>query len=309
MKPGETDDQWFEIHNPSDADVNFSVGSRWLLKQGEWTNQFTSQPTSSEPIEWEEDNPVGTTNVLQAPHYLWNVTDARSGIDRHAGRADQRPVRPVRPCRFLRPDADQHLARLRLRLDRCQRRRRPLDDDNGDGVVQADELDDGEYIRFNYGYNASQNNTITVQSPRQRASDGIFLGLIHEQARVEVPQTNINMLMEFYEQTEWDWVQPYSTELPVAAGGSNRVRVTATVPGDAPHGLYEGALWFNDGTWNSIVPVTINVAGDSNLEVGMADDDTLGCRAVLPQRRGLRRAGLGLAAGIGRLALLLRRPV
>ncbi|MEX2315279.1 MAG: S8 family serine peptidase, partial [Thermomicrobiales bacterium] len=275
MKPGETDDAWFDIHNPSDADLTFTVGSRWLLKQGEWTNDFTSSPTSQEPIDWEEDNPVGTTSVLQAPHYLWNITDlVPESTDVLVARINV-PYGQFDPAGSYNPTQVNIWRVYAYDWTDVNGDGNLWTDDNGDGVVQESELDAGEYIRFNYGYNASQNNTITVQSPRQRATDGIFLGLIHEQAREEVPQTNINMLMEFYEQTAWDWVDPYSDEVTVAAGGSNRVRATVTVPGDAPHGLYEGALWFDDGYWTSIVPVTINVAGSSNIEAGMGNDDTL----------------------------------
>ncbi len=275
MKPGETDDAWFEIHNPGDSDLHFDVGSRWLLKQGEWTNDFTSAPISQEPLDWEEDNPIGTASSLNAPHYLWNITDlvpestdvlvARINVPYAqfdpAGSYSATEINIWRVYGYDWTDVngDGNL----------------WTDDNGDGLVQDDELDAGEYIRFNYGYNASQANTLTIQNPRGRATDGIFLGLIHEQAREDVPQTNINMLMEFYEQTEWDWVESYSDAVTVPAGGSNRVNVRVAVPGDAPHGAYEGAIWFNDGYWTSTVPVTINVAGTSNIETGVADDDTL----------------------------------
>jgi hypothetical protein len=275
MKPGETDDAAFEVHNPSDADQHLTVGSRWLLKQGEWTNQFMSEPTSEEPIEWEEDNPVGTGSSPLTPHYLWNITDlvpestdllvARINVPYDqfdpAGSYDPTQVNIWRVYAYDWTDVngDGNL----------------WSDDNGDGVVQNTELDAGEYMRFNYGYNASQDNTITVQRPRDRATDGIFLGLIHEQAREEIPQTNISMLMEFYEQTNWDWLTTYSDQLTVPAGGSNRINARMTVPGDAPHGVYEGALWVNDGTWTTTIPVTVNVAGASNIEAGTADDDTL----------------------------------
>jgi hypothetical protein len=111
--------------------------------------------------------------------------------------------------------------------------------------------------------------------------DAFYIGLMHNQARADIPQTPMLIGMDFYKQVDAPWLSVGSTALGVdgevtrelaaepvqfsiGAGETKRVLARVDVPGDAPIGIYEGALWVSDGYWKSIVPVTLNVAAGSH---------------------------------------------
>lgn len=143
------------------------------------------------------------------------------------------------------------------------------EDLDGNGTVNAGELDEGEYVRYDYSNQRANNGSLTIHHPNQRSHDGFFIGLIHNQAREDVPTTTMTLGMDFYEQVDWDWVQPYSRNINVPAGDSTRVRVDVALPGNVPLGIYEGAIALNDGARTMTVPVTINVASRrATLEAG-----------------------------------------
>jgi hypothetical protein len=262
MRPGETDEQVFEIHNPSGSALHYDVSARWLQKQSQWETQWTSAPITEEDVTLVDDDPSATEYDWNAPHYLWDVTeqipeDTDLLVVRHhflrdqfdpAGAYDWTQVSDWYMMAFDWTDVngDGNL----------------WEDLNGNGTVNAGELDQGEYVRYDYANQRGNNGYITIHNPGDRHHDGIFIGLMHNQARADVPQTTMTLGMDFYQQVELPWVSFWgSTGVDVSAGGTQRVRARVAVPGDAPLGLYEGALVFDDGSWVTTVPVTINVTG------------------------------------------------
>ena len=259
MYPGETDSAWFEVNNPSDQAISYQVSSRWLQKQSEWEESFTTSPVSEEALEL-ADSPAATVYDWNAPHYLWNVsdlipTDTDLVVFRHnfpweqfdpAGTYDHTEVNDFYLLAYDWTDVngDGNL----------------WEDLDGNGTVNEGELDAGEYVRYDYSNQRANNGSLTIHHPNERSHDGFFIGLIHNQARADVPTTTLTLGMDFYQQVDWDWVQPYSRNINVPAGDSVRVRVDVALPGDVPLGIYEGALALNDGARDTTVPVTINVA-------------------------------------------------
>lgn len=262
MQPGETADQYFEVSNQSETDLRYTVDARWLQKQSQWETEFTSSPISEEYVSVPEDGiPFDTEYDWDTPHYLWNVTDQIPEdtdvvVFRHnfpmeqfdpEGAYDGAQVSDWYVMAFDWTDVngDGNL----------------WEDLDGNGTVSPDEMDDGEYMRFDYANQRGNNGWLTLREPQKRVHDGLFIALMHNQVRQDVPRTTMTLGMDFYQQVDFPWISFYNEYLDVAAGGSNRVRADIQVPADAPAGIYEASLVFSDGTRTSTVPVTINVAG------------------------------------------------
>lgn len=276
MKPGETSEMTFTVHNPSDHAVRYDIGDRWLQRQNSWQMQFTSSSIYEENVAIEPDAPSSTGVNTNQPHYLWNLTDQVSAdtdlfvvrLNLPYGEWDPEgsysPTRPnnwrIYAYDWTDVNGDGNL----------------WSDDDGNGTISDDEIDHGEYVRFNYGYNTSSSNTVTIQRPLERMHDGFFIGLIHDQVREDVPQTDLTFTMEEYQQVDFGWLESRSSSVDVPARSTATVRATVTVPGDAALGIYEGALLFNDGNWTSNVPVTINVAGSSARFTAGGEDGNSG---------------------------------
>jgi len=268
MHPGDTDSATFSVHNNSDQQLNYTIGDRWLQRMDAWQLDFTSAPIDEENLTYDPDDPSATVRDGTEPHYLWDVTDMiPEGTDVL-----------VASIAYPYDQFDPELTYDDTQINDWRILVYDWTDLNGDGklwndldndgVVDEGEMERGEYNRFTYGYNDATTNQVTIQTPLVRKHDGIFLGLIHDKVRVDVPQTNIHIGMDFYQQQDMPWLSTYVNDLSVAPGDTNTFTANLAVPGDTPAGIYEGALVLNDGYWVSTVPVTINVAGTVGLSAG-----------------------------------------
>jgi hypothetical protein len=260
LKAGESSDNWLTVTNTSDNWLYLNAGDRWLQKTTDWRMDWTSSPVSDEAITLVEDDPGSTDYDINMPNYIWNITDqipadTDVAVFRRYYSFDQ--FDPEQSYDWQQTNMWQPLIYdwTDLNGDGIA-----WHDDNGDGTVQPEEFETGELVRFDYSNNYGPATQVSVQQPLERMHDGIFIGLQHRGARADVPQTAMTLGLDFYQQQDFSWLDIDST-LAVAPHSDARIKASVHVPGDAPAGIYEGAVWLNDGVWNTTVPVTINVAG------------------------------------------------
>ena len=114
-------------------------------------------------------------------------------------------------------------------------------DVNGDGVLYTDlngngaincpivgglpnfddaacEIQEGEYLRFGYGYDTGTTMEQRVKMPLERMHDGIFVGISHRTRSATVPVTHLKIKLNFYKHMDFPWLTaPASSRCPQAA--------------------------------------------------------------------------------------------
>ena len=139
----------------------------------------------------------------------------------------------------------------------------PSDKTNHDGDPIPDfaksEIQGGEYERFTYINQSTNAFTNMVRSPAQRMKDGLFMGFYHSLTDEEIPVTDFHVEVEFYKNTNWNWVST-----PRKAAGSFNAKIK--VPSKTPYGLYDGAVVVSGHGQKSIVPISVNVAATAKQD-------------------------------------------
>jgi hypothetical protein len=272
MMPGETADMEFTVNNTSDSEMYLDVSDRWLEHSGQWQMEWTSSPVSEEELTLTEGEPGATDFTWDEPHYLWNVTDQipedadivvfrqNFGFDQWNpdGGYDGSQVNDWYLMAYHWKDinGDGNL----------------WEDLDGNGTVNTGEMDAGEYTRFDYSNQRDNAGFLSLRNPLDRTDDGFFIALMHNQARADVPTTDMLLTLDFYQQMDFDWLSTYSSQVYVDAHDSNIIRAKIQLPKSTPVGVYEAAIQVSDDNWTSTIPVTINVAGrDNNMTVGGGD--------------------------------------
>ena len=139
---------------------------------------------------------------------------------------------------------------------------------NGNGVVNSGELDNVggqvEYMRFTYAYGIADVQNAFVHDPLTRVDDALLFGVIHRYRSGTVPSTRLHVVLEFYEFVDSPWITEDKTIVNLAAGETQSLRVTVNVPAGTAVGTYSAMLILKDaGLTDTVVPIIINVAGDS----------------------------------------------
>ena len=148
-------------------------------------------------------------------------------------------------------------------------------DKNGNGAINcpiaggvpnyaaaACEIQQGEYMRFGYGYDRGTTMQQRVKMPLERMHDGIFVALSHRSKSATVPITHLKIQLNFYKAVDFPWLTADKT-VTVPAGGKATLKATMAVPSLANVGLYEATIRLNDGKNIVNVPVVANVAAFS----------------------------------------------
>jgi uncharacterized repeat protein (TIGR01451 family) len=146
-------------------------------------------------------------------------------------------------------------------------------EDDGDGVVEWDEVDELEYIRFNRAYDESLYQHLPISDPLNRFHDGLFLGIRHRLMSADVPTTPLTLRVVLYRAADWDALDTssFGGTFDLASGESVTSTVTFTSPMD--YGLYQGAVDIQVDTeymgnpvdYRTIVPVFTQVAYQGDL--------------------------------------------
>jgi len=256
MLPGQSDTKTFTIFNPSDSDVTVNISDEWLVQIGYKEFEFTIKDRTLEEGAFERSD------------YLFDITNLIP-----AG-TDLLEAKMVYPFEEFDPDGNytpNSYWRLRV-IDWTDINGdgNLWEDFNGNGVVNCPgglgsagcELDEGEYIRFGYGYNTGDAVQQRVKKPLERMHDGIFLGIRHRAKSAMVPITHLKFQLNFYKMMDMPWLTT-DTSVTVPAGGQATFRATMTVPPLAGVGMYNAAIRIDDGTNVTSIPVVANVAAFS----------------------------------------------
>lgn len=276
IQAGGSDEQVFQINNPSSEVMPVTVSDQWLQKTGEWETEWTSSPISDEPITIDED---GRTSMedWNTPHYLFNVTDKiPEGTDVVVLRMNY-PSEQFNPSGSYSTSDVNFFYFLGYDWTDVDGDGQLWTDADGDGVVDQNEIDKGEYVRTGYANQRANNHQVPVQRPLGETHDGLFIGLQHGLALADVPQTSMVIGMDFYKRVDMPWLSVQAPEQLVPAQASGYVTVKADVPADAATGIYEASVMVDYGSGSALVPVTINVVGNqTNINAGATDADAAG---------------------------------
>ena len=145
-------------------------------------------------------------------------------------------------------------------------------DKNGNGAVNCPiagslpdfasascEIQEGEYLRFGYGYDTGTSMQQRVKLPLERMHDGIFVGISHRTRSAAVPVTHLKVRLTFYGHVDFPWLTAPAS-LTVPARSSATFEATMAVPASAQIGLHQATLRLRDGANQVNVPVVANVA-------------------------------------------------
>lgn len=147
-------------------------------------------------------------------------------------------------------------------------------EDDGNGVVEWDEVDELEYIRFNRAYDQSLYQHLPISDPLNRFdSDGIYLGIRHVMQSVDVPTTPLTLRVVLYRAADWDALDAsgFGGTFDLAPGATMTSTVTFTSP--MYYGLHQGAVEVEVSTeymgdpvdYMTVVPVFTQVAYQGDL--------------------------------------------
>jgi len=257
MHPGQTATQEFTVYNPGSVDATVNISADQLVRIGQKEIDFTTQNQALEDA------------VFTVPDYL---VDIKQYIPEGT---ELMEAKLAQPFDEFDPDGN-YSANSSWRVI-------PTDwtDINGDGKLWTDlngngvvncpnadytnpacEIEQGEYMRFGYGYDRGTTSEQRVKLPLERMHDGIFVALSHRSKSATVPITHLKIQLNFYKQVEFPWLTTDNT-VTVPAGGQATFNATMAVPALANVGLYEATIHVDDGTNMTNVPVVANVAAFS----------------------------------------------
>lgn len=140
-------------------------------------------------------------------------------------------------------------------------------DSNGNGCVNSNEIDYGEYNRFGEAENIANGQEVRVHDPLGRVETDIYLGVFHSVRALTIPTATLHYEARFYGIQDWDRIhflgedQERELVLTVPAGDSISFTAALRVPEEYSTGLYGGHIFVRDSRRTTAVPVVVNVAG------------------------------------------------
>ena len=255
MHAGQSDSQAFTVQNRWGSDVTVTASDGMLKKIGTWTTQVWSNLSEESPAD------------SNRPDYLWNVS---AMLPAYPG---TQLVRGIVYTDFASFDPEYDYW-MNSAYRAFFYNWKDLDgnglywnDTNMNGVVNSGELDSVsgqvEYMRFSYAYGIGNIEDVLVHDPQTRAADAVLFGAIHRYRDAGIPSTRLNVVLEFYEFLDSSWISASPPSVLIPAGGQGTITATINVPAGTSAGVYSAVLVFNDGTSDTVVPIVINVAGNS----------------------------------------------
>ena len=255
ITPGGTDSQAFTLNNFGLLTTTADLTATYLTKIS--SNEFTA------PLSTANESPYAFTR----PDYLWNVSQyAPSGIPAGTDLMVAEVIQPFNEFATGNTQLGNDWRILWYSAKDVNGNGRLWQDANGNGAVNAGEIDAGEYVRFAYGYNINTYHQVSVKDPLGRWKDGIYLGLQHRNRTGSVPTTHLTFRITYYKKTAWPWLTLNTSNVTVNPDSSATVTATASIPADTPYGTYEGAIEVSlpaNGNYSArttVVPVVVSVA-------------------------------------------------
>lgn len=262
MAPGRSASQQFTLSGPG----SYNISDRVLRRTAVEKFDFNTSNLSNE-----------TPFLFNAPNYLMDLTKL---VNKHKS-ADLMVIRASYPYAQFDPNddfsTDQQWRMVTYNWTDQNHDGKLWADRDHDGTVDnfpsaatdidgdpipdftRSEVERGEYERITYINQATNAYTNMVRSPAQRMKSGLFVGFYHNQISTSIPRTNFHFEIEFYKNTDWNWVST-----PKQAHGSFAANIT--VPRNTPYGLYDGAIVVEGHGQKSIVPIAVTVAATAKQD-------------------------------------------
>jgi len=255
---GQVATQQFTVHNPGSSSARLVISDDHLVRLGQEEIDLTTADQSRE------------TASFYLPDYL---IDIEPYIPDEASMME---VSLVFPFGEFDPDGnyspDSRWRVVPIDWTDTNRDGVLFTDKNGNGAVNCPiagglpdfanascEIQEGEYLRFGYGYDTGTSMQQRVKLPLERLHDGIFAGISHRSRSAAVPVTHLKIVLTFYRHVDFPWLTAPAS-LTVPARGAATFEATMTVPASAQFGLHQATLRLRDGANQVNVPVVANVA-------------------------------------------------
>ncbi|UCG68749.1 MAG: PKD domain-containing protein [Thermoplasmata archaeon] len=136
-------------------------------------------------------------------------------------------------------------------------------DTNGDGVAQQAEIEWGELSSVCSSSITATTQEARMHDPISRIDDGLVVGVFHSPTGDAPEISHIYIQSQCYNRTDWSWLSANTSYLSVEAKGQATFEASLMVPPSTPIGIYEGLIAINDTRNETVVPVIVNVAGNS----------------------------------------------
>ena len=135
------------------------------------------------------------------------------------------------------------------------------------GMVETGEIDQGEFMRFNYGYLDGTTQKVFVSNPLSKIHDGMWVGFRHRIGPPEGFAITIRVRARFFHEVDCPWLQTGLSSLTIPAAATEALRATVNVPQGLSPGFYSSKLVLTPtgGTGSGepmAIPITLNVAAD-----------------------------------------------
>ncbi|MFQ5907303.1 MAG: S8 family serine peptidase [Thermoplasmata archaeon] len=221
QRTGTFDFTWI-LNNTGAGDFNFGRPDWWILnKTGVWRTNDTNFPGFA------QEAAADLTTLWDGADFMKVFTYSDPDIGAHT------------PVLFLRD----------------------WNDTNGNGTWEGPGTEDSLIgpVFFVSDLTFSRMNSRVVQSPGTRIHDGLGVGHGALFGTSDGTPTPVTLYVEFYERTDWSWLSLNQTSLDLGIGASGNVTANLTVPAGTAPGSYQGAIYYNDGTSTSTIPVLVNV--------------------------------------------------
>jgi hypothetical protein len=138
------------------------------------------------------------------------------------------------------------------------------------GVVESNEIESGEYMRFNYSYVGGNTELVFLSDPLAKMHDGIWIGLQHRRGPIGGTATPVRIRARFFHEVDCPWLQTNTASLQIPANATGTLTATVQVPADQPFGAYSAKIQARQSAKGNekgvgdetVIPVSINVAAD-----------------------------------------------
>ncbi|MFQ5909617.1 MAG: S8 family serine peptidase [Thermoplasmata archaeon] len=137
------------------------------------------------------------------------------------------------------------------------------DDVNSNGIIDSGEIESNpasEIVTINSATQTGDILELRIQNPSQRIRDGLILGIGRRVSGVTQNDVTLNLTIAAYEYQDCDWLSLDQSLVLLGPGESATFNATASIDTDFPIGAFQASIVASYGGFESVVPVTVNVA-------------------------------------------------
>lgn len=252
MFPGTSDSTTFTLYNDYHSNVMVHLDAKQIVKIGEATTDLTTTETVNRW--WLKLSDLITNSTLRNSTQLLKVTAYYdySVFDMKNDYTDDVVYR-----------VDIH----------------DWTDANGNGVMDNKTLNQ-EFNRYTVELVTGNVQEAWIHDPVARSHDDTIIEVRPYKYKYSThgPVT-IHLLLECYAQQDWPLITFSQNDFILApygqTGYSRSITANIAVPSDYGVGCYEGAIIIDDGTNTSVIPVSLNVAGNFTNDAFVFGSNTL----------------------------------